>query len=209
MVPLQLGALGAAYYTANAHKWLCAPKGAAILVVRRDRRDAVHPTNISHGFEPDLGRARFREEFDWTGTIDPTAWLALPECIRYLGSLLDGGWPALMARNRALALRARAAVGRALGVAPPCPEGMVGSMASLPLPAAVPGTPAADLDHEALSHWLRGRAIEGWFNPWPCPGGKVTRLSAQLYNDDAQYEILAAALAEAVLGRRSTSACGG
>ena len=75
MVPLRLGEIGAAYYTANAHKWLCGPKSAGFLYVRRDMQSRVHPATISHGYDPALrGAARFREEFDWVGTIDPTPW---------------------------------------------------------------------------------------------------------------------------------------
>lgn len=198
MVPLDLRAIGAAYYTGNAHKWLCAPKGAAFLHVRRDRQAQLHPLVISHGYEPGTKAARFRAEFDWTGTDDPTAWLCMPACIRQLGSLLPGGWPELMARNHALALHARAIVGEAVGVPPACPEEMVGAMASVPLPWAERGSAVERLDQEEAINWFRERGVETWLHPWPCAGGKVIRVSAQLYNHADQYRRLASLLPEAL-----------
>jgi isopenicillin-N epimerase len=201
MLPLELDLLGAAFYTANAHKWLCAPKGAAILHVRRDVQRLVHPLTISHGYEPQADAALFRAEWDWTGTLDPTAWLAMPECIRFLGAQLPGGWPELYRRNHALALLARQRVASALGVALPCPEDRVGAMASLPLPAAAAGSPAARLDADVLADWTRERGVESWFCAWPsAPGGKLVRLSAQLYNDEGEYARLAELLVEALGG---------
>jgi isopenicillin-N epimerase len=200
MVPLDLRAWGVAYYTGNAHKWLCAPKGAAFLYVRRDRQAGLHPLVISHGYQQDAP-ARFVEEFEWTGTDDPTAVLGIAECLRFLGSLLPGGWPGLMARNHALALQAREAVCAALDVAPPCPDSMIGSMASIPLPPPAEGAPARRLDQDALATWFRERGTETWFTPWPCPGGKLVRVSAQLYNHRGQYALLGGLLREAVHGR--------
>ena len=198
MLPLELDRLGAACYTANAHKWLCAPKGSAFLHVRHDFRNRIRPLVVSHGHDPASTMVRFREEWDWTGTDDPTPYLSIPECLRVLGGLLPGGWPELMQRNHALALRGRSIVGEVLGVAPPCAEEMIGSIASLPLPAARPGSPVARLSHTALSAWMRERGIEPWFFPWPCAGGKVVRLSAQIYNHEGQYRALAKLLLEAL-----------
>jgi isopenicillin-N epimerase len=193
MIPLGLSDLGAAYYTGNAHKWLCAPKGAAFLHVRHDRQAQLHPTVISHGYN-----AGFRAEFDWTGTFDPTPWLCIPESVRFIGSLLPAGWPQVMATNRALTLQARALLLRSVGTDAPCPEAMIGSMASIPLPAAAAGSPAVPFDRVALHAWFRERGVETWLYPHPLP---LLRISAQLYNDLSQFEKLAALLEEALSGR--------
>lgn len=192
MVPLDLARLGAAYYTGNAHKWLCAPKGAAFLYVRRDCQRDLHPTVISHGYPQG-----FLAEFDWTGTCDPTAWLCIPEALRVMGALLPGGWPQVMARNHTLALQARTLLLEALALPAPCPAEMIGSMASIPLPGAKPEAPGAGLDTKALHAWFRERGIETWLHPYPRP---LVRLSAQLYNDAQQFERLAQALRECLHG---------
>lgn len=195
MVPLDLPAIGAAYYTGNAHKWLCAPKGAAFLHVRRDRQTHLHPTVISHGYT-----AGFHAEFDWTGTFDPTAWLCIPEALRFMGDLLPGGWPQVMAVNRDLALQARDLLLDSCGIAAPCPDTMIGSIASIPLPPATAGAPAYGLDCAGLHDWFRERAVETWVHPNPLP---LLRISAQLYNDLGQFELLARLLREALGGERA------
>ena len=192
MVPIGLSELGAAYYTGNAHKWLCAPKGAAFLYVRRDRQAPLHPPVISHGYT-----AGFHAEFDWTGTFDPTPWLCIPESLRFIGSLLPAGWPQVMAANRALALQARALLLESIGVGAPCPEAMIGSMASIILPPPAPGSPAHELGSEGLHRWFRERGVETWLYPNPVP---LLRISAQLYNHLDQFKLLSGLLEEALHG---------
>lgn len=195
MLPLDLRALGAAYYTANLHKWVCAPKGSAFLYVRENRRADVRPTSISHGANsPRTDRSRFLLEFDWTGTFDPTAWLSVPESIRFVGSLLPGGWPEVMRRNHELALRGRDILAAALGIDAPAPDAMIGSMASLPLPDGT-STAAPSLYGDPLQDALLERFhIEVPVVPWPHPPKRLIRISAQLYNAEHEYEALARAL---------------
>lgn len=197
MVPLDLATLGAAYYTGNCHKWLCAPKGAGFLHVRPDRQQQVRPLAISHGANSlRTDRSRFLIEFGWTGTWDPTAWLSVPEALRFMDALLPGGWPAIRQRNRALALAARQLLCRALRIEPPCPAELIGALASIPLPdapdAAPPCSPLyADPLQERL---LREHRLEVPVIPWPAPPKRLLRVSCQLYNCLPQYERLAKAL---------------
>jgi isopenicillin-N epimerase len=194
MLPLDLRALGATYYSGNCHKWLCAPKGSAFLWVRRDRQLDVRPLTISHGANAVRpGRSRFRLEFDWTGTSDPTAWLTVPRAIAYLDSLVPGGWPALMARNHALAVEARWLLCEATSTAPPCPDDMLGSLASVRLPD---GTDDVGWRrNDPLQRKLyESHGIEVPVMTWPAAPRRLLRISAQLYNRREHYERLAQAL---------------
>jgi len=193
MVPLALDRLGAAYYTGNCHKWLCAPKGSAVLHVRRDRQATIRPLAISHGANSTrTDRSRFRLEFDFTGTDDPTPFLCVPAALRFLASLLPGGVDALQRHNRAMALDARRLLVAAIGTAPICPDGTIGSLASIEL-TADPG------DH-GLPHGvdpLQARLMERHRIEVPVmhfAGRRFVRVSPQIYNSIAQYEHLAAAL---------------
>lgn len=192
MVPIDLTRLGAAYYTGNAHKWLCAPKGSAFLHVRGDLQRLIHPCVISHGYGDG-----FRAEFDWTGTADPTPWLCIPKALEFMQGLLPGGWPALMARNHALVMEGRTLVNARLGLDPAAPESMIGCIASIPLPPAASGSPAARLTGDVLGEWFYERGVRSMFPVAPVP---AVRLSAQLYNHIGQYQQLAELLVQA-LGR--------
>jgi isopenicillin-N epimerase len=163
--------------------------------VRRDRQPGARPLTISHGANAERpGRSRFRLEFDWTGTNDPTPWLTVPRAIDYLGSLLPGGWAALMTRNRELALESRRLLCAAAGTVPPCPDAMIGSLASVVLPDGA--TTAVGWGRPDP---LQARLFEGWgievpIVTWPAAPRRLVRVSAQLYNEREQYAGLARAL---------------
>ena len=206
MVPLNLRQLGATYYTGNCHKWLCAPKASALLHVRKDRRTAIRPLVISHGAGSSRkDRSRYLLEFSWTGTGDFSACLSAPESIRVIGALLPGGWPAVMRRNRALALAARRLLCDALEIPSPCPDEMIGSLAAMPLPdmaAADVARIANGLD-PLRGRLLREHGIEVPVFPWPAPPRRLLRVSAQLYNSLPQYERLAEVLKKILRSRKS------
>ncbi len=189
MVAIDLATIGATYYTGNCHKWLCAPKGAAFLYVKRDKQSEIRPLTISHGANsPRRDRSRFRVEFDWTGTDDPTAYLCVPEAIRFMGSRLPGGWAELMKHNRENAITARNILCEILKVAPPCPDEMIGSLATVPL---------SDGSCVELQDALLGKfGIEVPIVPYPAAPRRLVRISAQIYNTLDQYEKLGRAIVE-------------
>jgi isopenicillin-N epimerase len=203
MIPLDLEALGATYYTGNCHKWMCAPKGAGFLYVRKDCSHLIRPLAISHGANATRkDRSRFQLEFGWTGTSDPTAFLAVPRSIQWMAEQLSGGWDAIMHRNRRLALAAMAFLQERLGWVPVAPVDMIGSMVSLQMPphrGEIHSTNPMGSNQLQDDLW-RDYQVEVPLVFWPRPPHRLLRISAQLYNCPEDYlrlvQVMSKVLAE-------------
>ncbi|XAL98008.1 aminotransferase class V-fold PLP-dependent enzyme [Phycisphaeraceae bacterium D3-23] len=193
MVPIDIETIGAAYYTANCHKWLCAPKAAAFLHVRKDKQDGIEPDIISHGTNNyGAGEADFQMRFLWPGTNDPTPVVCIADAIGFLESLLPGGLPALMQRNHHMAVALRRVVCDAWAIQPPCPEDMLGSMATLPLFKGRPrwedagATRAQDEIFDRVQRKLKVEAPLIDIGTSPDATVIHTRFSCQAYNHGGQ-----------------------
>jgi isopenicillin-N epimerase len=169
---LDLNKLGADWYTGNCHKWLCAPKGCAFLWTSQARQADTHPTVISHGF----GKG-YLEEFDWTGTSDPSAFLSVGAAIAFHEVL---GGALLRQRNIDLASEAASLVARRLNTE------TIDQACAMRLVRLPGGTDASAND-------LRVRLIQaGTDAPIHAIDGTLwLRLSAFAYNEIEDYARLA------------------
>ncbi|MFI4980624.1 MAG: aminotransferase class V-fold PLP-dependent enzyme [Nevskiales bacterium] len=186
-VTLDLTALGADWYAGNCHKWLCAPKGCAFLHARADRQEELHPVTISHGY----GKG-FLEEFDWTGTWDPSAYLSVTDAIDFHQRL---GGAALRARNAALAAEGATLIAGRLATETGAGNELSGSMGVVRLPLA--GAATAE-----RAQALRRRMLAaGTDVPLHVQADAVwLRLSAAAYNELDDYVKLAATAAKVIAG---------
>ena len=207
MLPIRLRDLQPAYYVGTLHKWVCAPKGSAFLYVRRDKQPHIRPLAIASGEARTPDRSRFRADFDWNGTFDPTPWLTIPATIDCLGEMVPGGWPTIMDGNRNLLLKTRLMLADALKTMPPAPDEMLGSMATLRLPGGPWPRDEATRRLSMLETAMRGRRFEVPLILWPSPylmdwgfipgdtQFEITvRISAHVYNSFGQYERLSSIL---------------
>ena len=131
-VPVNLAGLGADYYSGNAHKWLCAPKGAGFLHVQPERQERVDAAIVSWGYGEENA---FSDRIEKQGTRDPAAWLTVQDAIQFQ---TDRDWDAVRDRSRQLARDARRELCDLLRTEPLAPESMVAQMATVRLPRPSP-----------------------------------------------------------------------
>lgn len=194
MVPVDLGELGASFYTANCHKWMCAPKGSGFLFVAAHHRESIYAAIVSHGYNNAWpgDQSHYQSQFDWTGTHDPTAWFSIPTALSVMESHHRDGWAGIRSSNHQLVLEGRKIIADAMGTDPLAPDDMIGSIASISIP---PLDGQSDDIFDPLMLELRHRwKIEVPVFTWPDPEHRLIRISAQQYNNLDEYERLASAL---------------
>jgi isopenicillin-N epimerase len=182
-IDIDVKAIGADWYTGNAHKWLFAPRGCGLLWTAPHRQSQTSPAVLSHGAE-----SGYLAAFDWVGTRDVTPWLSFEAALAAHDAFGRAG---LMARNRALANLAGESLARAFGTQLAAPAPMRAAMASIDLGKREGGFAADRLRRDiAMQHKIVAAIFEFQSRVW-------LRISAQIYNERPDYDALAKILAAA------------
>ena len=181
MLNLDLESIGADYYVGNCHKWLWAPKGCAFLHASKERQLELKPTVIS------LRQGEgFPYSFDWTGTKDPSAYLALRAGLEFHTWL---GPEAVRAHNHELVVSGTESIASSLGWELPVAAEMTGSIRALRIPETEGATRE---DANSLHDYLADlHHIEVLVQAYD---GLWLRASAQVYNERGDFAALLAAL---------------
>lgn len=184
-MPLDIPSLGVDWYVGNLHKWAWAPRSSGILWASPERQAGLHPTVISWGL--DTG---FTAEFDLVGTRDPSPHLTAPTALALMD---EWGLEAIQRYNHRLAMDGARALAERWDTAFVTPDALIGTMATVALPAG-----SGSSRDDALGLRARLLADEGIEVQMHAYRGRLhARISAQIYNDLDDIH----RLAEAVLRR--------
>ena len=186
-IDLDLEAIQADFYTGNCHKWMLAPKGSAFLYARPEVQALVEPLVVSWGWqaaEDFSSGSAFVDRFQWRGTDDPSACLAVPAAIQFMA---EHDWPAVRRRGHGLLEQALERIASLTGLTGMYfnPESDFQQMAVAPIPLQ------ADLVR------FQKRLYADYRVEVPCiewNGRHFIRISIQGYNTADDLERLIAAL---------------
>lgn len=180
-IPVDVLSMHVDWFATNAHKWLYAPVGTALLYASPQVAPLTRPLLVSHQID-----AGFPRSFDYIGTRDYTAWLSVPAALSFFQEI----GPERLWKHNAELVDVGSKALLDIGAEPVAPRNMAAAMRTFILPqtrAAIPG------DAEALCRQL-----------WECEriqvrtlvfsGRLLLRFCAQAYVDAEELRRLGAAL---------------
>ncbi len=182
-IPLHLASLGVDFYAGNCHKWMMAPKGAAFLFARPEVQGLMEPLIVGWGWEPEpwsTTGSPFVDLFEWGGTDDPAAFLAVPAAIDFMRR---NNWTAVRADCHTLLRQALREIGDLTGLPGvyPADDGFYHQMAIAPLPTV------GDV-REFQNRLYQEHRVEIPILEWK--GRPFVRISVQGYNTQADLDRL-------------------
>jgi isopenicillin-N epimerase len=183
-IDIDLAAMEVDYYTGNCHKWLCSPKGSAFLYAAPGRENELEPLVVSHGWSrPHDEQSKFLDNFNWTGTMDPSAYISVGAAVRFQR---ENNWPAVRAACHALASQTRDRINEITGLAPVSPDSTTwfSQMFVARLPAAT-----REKLHDVLWPEFKIEVPLPLWNDEP-----LIRISVQAYNTPEDMERLLGAI---------------
>jgi len=173
----------------NAHKWLCAPKTAAVLHVAPRFQEHIQPAIAGWGWGPDRKEwvgTPLQDLHAWLGTLDYAAWLTVPDAIAFQAR---HDWPIVRAQCKALAAEALETGSRIMDMPPPVEPGSAGhaQMVCIPIRSDMDGKQLQRAIHEARIEAPVTRHLDEQF----------VRMSVQGYNEREDIERLLEVLQKA------------
>lgn len=137
-IPLDISLLQPDYYTGACHKWMLTPKSCSFLYVKKELQP-LDPLVISWGYESDTpSSSRFLDYHQMQGTRDFSAFLTVPEAIKFMK---DNNWELVSANCRELVRANAMRFCDLVGTKPiaPVTEEFIGQMFSIPIKTHEPG----------------------------------------------------------------------
>ncbi|QDU57243.1 aminotransferase class V-fold PLP-dependent enzyme [Aeoliella mucimassa] len=187
-IDVDLGQLGADFYTATCHKWMCAPKGSGVFYVREDRQQLIEPLVVGWGWGPEKTFHRdneFIEHHEWLGTHDPSAYLTVPTAIAWQQQHIT---PEVRQRSRDLVHTAVQQASLIEGIERVHPDSFFYQMGLIDVTTL-------QVDADALKIWLYDtHRIEAPTIRWN--GRTFIRVSAHAYTTEQDIQHLLHALGE-------------
>jgi isopenicillin-N epimerase len=180
-IELDIPVFNAHWYVGNLHKWYFVPRGCGFVWTAPDAPHKLLPNVLSWDIV-----LPFPANFGWTGTRDPSSWLAIPAAFDFMKGFGEGE---VRRHNHELIRDAVALLSDMWKFNVTVPDGMTACMTVVPVPDGLP-YPATDEGRSRLEVNLKDQ----WkiiVNPSVAHEGRIwLRIAAQIYNSIEDYEKL-------------------
>jgi isopenicillin-N epimerase len=184
-IALDIPGLNADWYVGNLHKWYFVPRGCGFLWAAPGREDRLMPNVLSWEISQP-----FPSNFAWTGTRDPSNWLAVSVAFDFMAGF---GESAVREHNHRLLRDAIAVLADMWGSRFTTPDAMTAAMTLVPVPDGLP-YPGTDEGRNRLEVDLKDKH-NIVVNPSFAHEDRIwLRITAQMYNAIEDYEKLSKAV---------------